>query len=128
LLGPLSQAWAFKAVRPDAGVDAHVDDGAVSINFWTTPTEANANPAGGGLSVCRTPPPSDWSIQDYDRDKARTTAFLEQHRENILTVPYRGNRAALFESRLVHRSDAPQFTDRYCDHRINLTLVFGARD
>ena len=40
-------------------------------------------------------------------------------------VPYRENRAVLFESRLFHRSDAPEFATGYENHRINLTLLFG---
>ena len=42
-----------------------------------------------------------------------------------LIVPYRENRAVLFESRLFHRSDAPEFATGYENHRINLTLLFG---
>ena len=45
-------------------------------------------------------------------DKAPIAAFLERHASDSLIVPYRENRAVLFESRLFHRSDAPEFADR----------------
>jgi tetratricopeptide (TPR) repeat protein len=125
---PLSQAWAFKGLRTDAAVDVHADDGAVSVNFWVTPTEANMNPDRGGLTVCRVPPPPDWQMTDYDADQDRITAFLEQHAQDISVVPYRGNRAVLFESRLFHYSDAPEFFPGYENHRINLTLLFGRHE
>jgi tetratricopeptide (TPR) repeat protein len=127
LLGayPLTQAWAFKAVEPSAAVDVHADDAAVSVNFWVTPTEANLNPSGGGLTVCRVPPPADWRIQDYDADQRRIVSFLEQNAGDALVVPYRQNRAVLFESRLFHHSDAPEFDKSYENHRINVTLLFG---
>ena len=48
-----------------------------------------------------------------------------RHAGDSLIVPYRENRAALFESRLFHRSDAPEFAAGYENHRINLTLLFG---
>jgi hypothetical protein len=50
---------------------------------------------------------------------------LEQQADNTLLVPYRENRAVLFESRLFHHSDAPHFDKSYENHRINLTMLFG---
>ena len=124
----LSQAWAFKGLRAQAAVDVHADDAAVSVNFWATPTEANLNPGSGGLVVCRTPPPGDWQIKDYDADRERIVTFLEQNAVNCLVVPYRENRAAVFRSRLFHHSDRPEFALGYENHRINLTLLYGEGD
>lgn len=127
LLGahPLTQAWAFKAVHPNAAVDVHVDDGAVSVNFWMTPGAGNLNPGRGGMTVCRVPPPEDWAVIGYDSDRQRAVAFLEQNRGNCLEVPYGENRAVLFKSLLVHATDAPVFEKSYINHRINVTLLFG---
>jgi tetratricopeptide (TPR) repeat protein len=122
---PLSQAWAFKGLLPQAAVDVHADDAAVSVNFWVTPTEANLEPEHGGLVVCRAPPPGDWQIKDYDVDQAHLVTFLEQNPAGRLTVPYRQNRAVLFRSRLFHHSDRPNFASGYGNHRINLTLLYG---
>jgi tetratricopeptide (TPR) repeat protein len=127
LLGqhPLSQAWAFKGLEATAAIDAHADDAAVSINFWVTPDHANRNPDGGGLVVCRAPPPAAWQVQGYDADIAAIATFLDRHAGDSLVVPYRENRAVLFESRLFHRSGATDFAAGYENHRINLTLLFG---
>jgi tetratricopeptide (TPR) repeat protein len=122
---PLTQAWAFKGLQAKAAIDAHADDAAISINFWVTPDEANLNPERSGLVVCRVPPPSGWEISGYDSDGPLIAAFLEQHANDSLIVPYQENRAVLFESRLFHRSDAPEFAPGYENHRINLTLLFG---
>lgn len=122
---PLSQAWAFKGLKPQAAVDAHADDAAVSVNFWVTPTDANRQPGRGGLVVCRAPPPDDWEIKDYDADRGRIVTFLEQKATNSLVVPYRQNRAVVFRSRLFHHSDRPDFAPEYENHRINLTLLYG---
>jgi hypothetical protein len=108
-----------------AAIDAHADDAAVSINFWVTPDAANLNPERSGLVVCQVPPPAEWEIKGYDEDKGPVAAFLEQHASDSLVVPYRENRAVLFESRLFHRSDAPEFAPGDENHRINLTLLFG---
>jgi tetratricopeptide (TPR) repeat protein len=121
----LSQAWAFKGLQARAAIDPHADDAAVSVNFWITPTQANLNPRGGGLVVCRAPPPDDWEIKEYDTDRARIVTFLAQMADDSLVVPYRQNRAVLFRSRLFHHSDAPEFAQGYENHRINLTLLYG---
>ena len=122
---PLSQAWAFKGLEAKAAIDAHADDAAISINFWVTPDQANLNPGRGGLVVCRVPPPAAVGGQGLRRGQGSDCAFLQQHASDSLIVPYRENRAVLFESRLFHRSDAPEFATGYENHRINLTLLFG---
>lgn len=122
---PLSQAWAFKGLEAKAVIDAHADDAAISINFWVTPDQANIDPGHGGLVVCRVPPPAEWEVRDYHADKETIATFLQQHANDSLIVPYRENRAVLFESRLFHRSDAPEFATGYENRRINLTLLFG---
>jgi tetratricopeptide (TPR) repeat protein len=122
---PLTQAWAFKGLQAKAAIDAHADEAAISVNFWVTPDEANINPERSGLVVCRVPPPPGWKITDYDSDSQAIATFLDQYADKSLVVPYRENRAVLFESRLFHRSDAPEFAPGYGNHRINLTLLFG---
>jgi tetratricopeptide (TPR) repeat protein len=124
---PLSQAWAFKGLDANAAIEAHADDGAVSVNFWVTPDAANLVPDSGGLAVCRARPPADWSLTGYHADKGEIAAFLEQHADDLLIVPYRENRAVLFESHLFHRSHAPHFAAGYENRRINVTLLYGCR-
>jgi hypothetical protein len=127
LLGPhpLSQAWAFKALTPRAAVGAHADDAALSVNFWVTPDEANRAPEGGGLVICRARPPQSWPVRDYRADEAMAAAFMRDHAGDAQIVPYRENRAVLFDSRLFHRSDDPDFAPGYENHRINVTMLFG---
>ncbi|CAN0363053.1 unnamed protein product, partial [Discosporangium mesarthrocarpum] len=127
LLGrhPLTQAWAFKGLRGEQPIDIHADDAAISLNFWITPDSANRTPGRGGLAVYRAVPPADWPIVDYDADRARIQAFLDEHGDSATTVPYSENRAVLFDSRLFHGSDAPDFAPGYENHRINITMLFG---
>jgi tetratricopeptide (TPR) repeat protein len=122
---PLSQAWAFKGLEGSSTVDVHADDAAITLNFWITPTAANLTPDRGGLAVCREPAPPDWEMEGYEADQERIVAFLEQHSGNTLRLPYRENRAVLFESRLFHASDSPEFAPTYENHRINMTFLFG---
>lgn len=122
---PLSQAWAFRSVEAAGTIEAHSDDADVSINFWLTPDDANLDPAHGGMQLCLAVPPADWKVTGYEDDRQRTIGFLQRHGNEVLRVPYRQNRAVLFNSRLVHFSDAPTFAADYEGRRLNVTMLFG---
>ena len=124
---PLTQAWAFKCLTGSRGIDIHADSGAVSLNFWLTPDDANLEPGAGGLAIHRAVPPEGWTIADYDRDRPRIRAFLEAGGSGSLAVAYARNRGVLFRSDLFHESERVRFRPGYANHRINITLVFGER-
>ena len=124
---PLAQAWAFKCLTGSQGIDVHADSGAVSLNLWLTPDEANLEPDAGGLTVHRALPPEGWAIADYDRDRDRIRALLDGSAAGAVTVAYARNRAVLFRSDLFHESGTVRFRPGYANHRINITLLFGDR-
>jgi tetratricopeptide (TPR) repeat protein len=121
----LTQAWAFKGLKPASAIDVHADDGAFTVNFWITPNAANLKPDRGGLIVSLIPPPDDWGISGYDIDRKGILSILDQAPESRLKVPYKENRAVLFQSRLFHWSDVPEFASGYDNRRINLTFIYG---
>lgn len=123
---PLTQIWAFKAIEQRRGIDVHADDGAVSLNFWVTPGSANAAPERGGLVIHGTEPPADWRIGDYGSDMEAIRSVLNKGNNGQIVIPYKENRAVLFNSRLFHESDGVNFQPGYQNHRINITLLFGA--
>ena len=45
-----------------------------------------------------------------------------------VTVPYRCNRAAIFDGMIVHSTDQFRFKDGYENRRINITLLYGRTD
>lgn len=122
---PLTQGWAFKGLRGDLPIDLHSDDAAVSLNFWITPDDANTDPTSGGLAIWRTQIPAEWKILDYSTDVSRIYAWLDSNPSDRMVIPYRENRAVLFDSRMFHSSDAPNFAPGYENMRINITLLFG---
>jgi tetratricopeptide (TPR) repeat protein len=124
---PLAQIWAFKCIEAGRGIDVHADDGAVSLNFWVTADDANADPDRGGLIIHRKEPPPDWQITDYKTDVASIRDYLGHDKQDRMVIPYRENRAVLFNSRLFHESDAVDFQPGYENHRINITMLFGEK-
>jgi Flp pilus assembly protein TadD len=124
---PLLQIWAFKYDSHLSGIKLHADFAAVNVNFWITPDEANLDPDSGGLVVWDKAAPLDWDFKKYNTGESEIRAFLKNAGANSITVPYRANRAVVFDSDLFHETDSCTFKDGYCDRRINITLLYGWR-
>ena len=125
---PLKYAWAFKYDSAMEGVHIHADDAVVNVNFWITPDEANLDPQSGGLLVWDVPAPRNWDFTKFASEQAATRDFLARNDAKSITVPYRANRAAIFDSGLLHQTDKIRFKPGYDNRRINVTLLYGERD
>ena len=125
----LTQAWAFKHDSARRGLNIHADAAAVNVNFWITPDEANLNSETGGLVVYDKEAPRDWNFQEYnsDQNKPKILAWLKQVGAQTVKIPYRTNRAIVFNSDLFHETDEIAFKDEYLSRRINITLLYGFR-
>ncbi len=121
----LGQWWGFKYDSSLSGIRIHADQAAVNVNFWITPDEANRNPANGGLVVWDQKPPLDWDFLRSNGDEKAARDFLAQTGAKPVTVPYRVNRAVIFDSDLFHETDRIEFQDGYLNRRINITMLYG---
>jgi tetratricopeptide (TPR) repeat protein len=125
----LTQAWAFKHDSARRGLNIHADAAAVNVNFWITPDEANLNPDTGGLVVHDKEAPQEWNFKDYnsDQNKPKILTWLREVGAEAVRIPYRANRAVVFNSDLFHETDEISFKDDYVNRRINVTLLYGYR-
>ena len=123
----LNQLWAYKYAPRLPGIATHADFAAVNVNFWVAPDAANRNPGSGGLIVHRAVAPSHWSFHKYNADSAAMQEFLAEADGEPVTVPYRRNRAVIFDSDLFHRTGDLEFRPGYANRRINVTMLFGDR-
>ncbi len=125
----LTQAWAFKYDSRRRGLNVHADAAAVNVNFWITPNEANLDPETGGLVVWDKEAPRDWNFREYNNDRNRQKIFdwLAGAGAQAVRIPYRANRAVVFNSDLFHETDRFSFKDEYASRRINITLLYGHR-
>ncbi|WP_447978624.1 tetratricopeptide repeat protein [Candidatus Nitrospira bockiana] len=125
----LTQAWAFKYDSTRTGLNIHADAAAVNVNFWLTPDEANLDPESGGLTVWDKEAPADWNFRAYNstKNEPAVRAFLEASGAKAITIPYRANRAIVFNSDLFHETDRFHFKDDYTSRRLNVTLLYGRR-
>jgi hypothetical protein len=58
-----------------------------------------------------------------DEDSIRS--YLGRNNAMSTTIPYRSNRAIIFDSNLFHATDRMVFRDGYRNRRINFTLLYG---
>jgi tetratricopeptide (TPR) repeat protein len=130
LFGPhkLGKLWGFKYDSTlGKGINVHADFAIHNLNFWITPDEYNNNKNSGGLKVYDTPAPDNWAFSDYNKNNNKIYKFLKDNSANCTNIPYKFNRAVLFNSAYFHETDDIDFRDEYEGRRINNTYLFGSR-
>lgn len=125
---PLLQMWGFKYRHDQPATHPHADFAAVNVNFWITPDEANLDQASGGLLIYDVEAPMDWDFEAYNRQGDRISAFLRDAGAKPVVIPYRCNRAIIFNSDLFHATAPLRFRPGYADKRVNITLLYGERE
>jgi tetratricopeptide (TPR) repeat protein len=124
---PLLHFWGFKYDSSMQGINMHADFAAVNVNFWITPDEANLDAETGGLVVWDAAAPLDWDFVRYNSAQNDIRAFLKRENARPIKIPYRANRAVVFDSDLFHETDTIAFKPGYENRRINVTLLYGRR-
>jgi hypothetical protein len=125
---PLRQLWAFKntCLLP-ADSTIHADFAAVNVNFWVTPSSANLDESSGGMLIYDVDAPLSWDFATYNERTDLIREFLYECQPSVIRVPYRQNRAIIFNSDLFHATEAVRFRPGYQNHRINVTMLYGDR-
>jgi hypothetical protein len=125
----LRQLWGFKnAPYQPGGTTTHADFAAVNVNFWITPDDANLDPSCGGLVVYDIDAPRHWDFHTYNGRSDVIAPFLRGQHASSVTIPYRQNRAVIFNSDLFHGTDTVRFRPEYENRRINVTALYGVRE
>ena len=124
---PLQMMWGYKCDSTLPALGIHADSAAVNVNFWITEDGANLDPERGGLLVYTHDAPKDWGFAKFNKDSATIQKYLESVGSVPIRVPYRANRAVIFDSDLFHASDSPRFREGYLNRRINITMLYGLR-
>jgi len=125
---PLKRFWGFKYdATLGKGINVHADFARINLNFWITPDEFNLAPGTGGLKVYDVPSPANWHFRAYNEGRDVIYKFIDDNKGGSVTVPYRCNRAVLFNSAYFHETDEIRFADVYEGRRINVTYLFGSR-
>ena len=124
---PLTQLWGYKYAAFQPPTPAHADFAAVNVNFWITPEEANCNKESGGMIIYDVQAPPEWDFDSYNRQGTKIEDYLRTHSAHARVIPYRANRAIIFNSDLFHATAPIDFDDTYENRRINVTMLYGRR-
>jgi len=124
---PLQMLWGYKCESNQPGLGIHADAAAVNVNFWITDDTANLDPQAGGLLVYPANAPEHWGFSKFNNDSAALQHYLLSKGGEPIRVPYRANRAVIFDSDLFHATDTFRFQEGYLNRRINITLLYGRR-
>ena len=124
----IGKFWGFKYdTTLGKGIGIHADFAYLNLNFWITPDEYNNDKNRGGLKVYDAPAPENWSFDRYNSNAEEIYKFLEEKKANCENIPYKFNRAVLFNSAYFHETDKIDFKSGYESRRINITYLFGTR-
>ena len=122
---PLLHFWAFKYDSSLRGIKKHADFAAVNVNFWITPDEANLDPDHGGLVVWDVAAPLDWDFAKYNAAEQDILSFLARKKAKPVTIPYRANRAVIFDSDLFHETDVIRFKPGWNPRVVPISKMVG---
>ena len=126
---PLRQLWGFKNTEHlPADSTIHADFAAVNVNLWITPEEANLDRTSGGLVIYDVDAPLTWDFATYNGRTDIINPYLQQQQARFVYIPYRQNRAVIFNSDLFHASAKVRFRPGYENRRINITMLYGDRE
>jgi hypothetical protein len=124
----LRQLWGFKyAPRLPADSTIHADFAAVNVNFWITPDSANRDENTGGLVVYGLDAPPHWDFVTYNERMNIIKEFLAANKAERFYIPYKQNRAVVFNSDLFHATAGVDFEPSYENRRVNITMLYGDR-
>ncbi len=123
----LAEYWALLYSKNTDG-NIHADFGDLTITYWLTPDQYNLDESTGGLILYDVKRPPDMPFSDYLASGEQSRAYVAEHsRVDPIVIPYRFNRAILFNPAIFHKSNKPNF-DLSHPSRMRMNMTFSFRD
>lgn len=120
----LMKYWAVMCHR-NVGLHAHSDNAMLALNLWLTPDECNLNQNTGGMILHDVKRSEEMQVHEFNAAPWAIDYLKSNTKGEIIKIPYKNNRAVLFDARIFHESDIVTFDSTSVDAcRINLTLAF----
>lgn len=108
----------------NAGLLPHSDDADVVLNLWLTPNRFNRRPGSGGMTFWDRRVPKGLPKETFTNAAWVRRYLARSGPAARLQIPYRENRAILFDARMIHQSQPILFTaERPEELRLNLTFA-----
>ena len=107
------------------GTNTHADLAAVNVNFYITPDEANLEPKSGGMVVWNKTIDTEPLMRKLNSSETAMQEYLSSRNAVATKIPHLANRAVIFKSSLIHKTDDFEFRTGYANKRINVSLLYG---
>lgn len=120
----VAQLWAFRYLQESQGIDIHADQGDWNLNIWPVDeTHLQEGDGVGGMTLYDLRIGEDIAFEDYNARPELNRGRIAASGAAEHVVPYRGNRAVLFPSKYLHKTNAARFSDSHEGRRINVTMM-----
>ncbi|MBA2589526.1 MAG: hypothetical protein H0U98_12990 [Alphaproteobacteria bacterium] len=107
------------------GTNTHADLAAVNVNFYVTPNEANLEPESGGMVIWNKTIDTEPLMRSLNSSEDAMQEYLFSRHAVATKIPHLANRAVIFKSSLIHKTDDFEFRTGYANKRINISLLYG---
>lgn len=119
--------WALMYVKNIPG-RVHADIAGLTLTLWLTADEYNLDPHTGGLILFDVKRPREMMPHEHLVTTSAEAFVSATTRGETVHIPYRCNRAVLFDGSTFHKTDILNFAASGSDsHRINAALAFEDR-
>lgn len=119
-----SDHWVLMYPRNSPG-RIHVDNASLSLTVWLTDERYNLNPRTGGLVLYDVARPDDMRVDERYTPLEAPKYVSQRTKGRAITIPYKANRAILFDAALFHCTDRPRFDCQSSDgYRVNLSIAY----
>ncbi len=119
--------WAILYSKNTDG-NVHADFGQLTLTYWITPDKFNLNPETGGLLIYDVRRADNLSASSYLQTGNESEKFVITHTKSNKIIPYRCNRAVIFDSSYYHKTNSPLFDTSHPEGmRMNITLAYATK-
>jgi hypothetical protein len=80
------------------------------------------------MTVYEVDAPLEWDFHTYNGSQDLIHDYLRRRNARKIRIPYKANRAIIFNSDLFHGTEEVKFGSAFADRRINVTMLYGQRE
>jgi hypothetical protein len=125
LFGEFVRAWSFVYNNEADGVGLHSDPSSFNINVWVTPDESVKDKFKNGLNIYSVKVPSNWTREQYNKNPDVLRDLIYEKPHVIYRVPYKYNRAIIFNASMPHETDSVLMHSGTQNRRVSYTMLYG---
>jgi len=120
----LVKHWAV-ACHENEGLHVHSDNASIAVNFWITDDSYNLAPDSGGLNLYKLKRSEKMRVHEFNAMPWAGKYFEKMQPDLLVKVPYKMNRAVIFDAAIFHATDTVSFkADSLESVRVGVTMAF----